>query len=378
MRLLTRRRRFGFTLIELLVVIAIIAILIALLLPAVQQARAAARRTQCRNNLKQIGLAMHNYHDVYKTFPLAFVLEVEASGSGPFTLSGINQSHPWSYSILPYIEQTNVYDAISVLGGVRDTVASNAVTRNPVPAYICPSTPRTSSTVSITFPAGASFEGGAVVIGTDLTIESGVLDYTIVETIGGPIDNIAYAPNSNPPSGDEDGAMDAEIFILTVSGTQILGAGGGNNRIRDIKDGTSNTILCFEHAGRENLYQNGRAIPALTSYPADGLACFADAACINRTLGAGGWAFHTAGEGRVVGSPFSGSLNPPIDDGPCLINCSNVFYAGLALGGPYSFHTGSVNQLMADGSVRSVGESISHFVWASLATRAGGEVFSEF
>src|SRR5688572_22995089 len=95
------RSRRGFTLIELLVVIAIIAVLIALLLPAVQQAREAARRTQCKNNLKQLGLAMHNYHDTYNAFP---AMGVRLYGSG-------GRNYSWVISILPMIEQGNLYQA---------------------------------------------------------------------------------------------------------------------------------------------------------------------------------------------------------------------------------------------------------------------------
>src|SRR5262245_13182261 len=103
-------RRSGFTLIELLVVIAIIAVLIALLLPAVQAAREAARRMQCVNNLKQIGLALHNYHDVNGTFPMG-------AGSGWYTLSApyYNSKHNWSIhaAILPQLGQVPLYNAIN-------------------------------------------------------------------------------------------------------------------------------------------------------------------------------------------------------------------------------------------------------------------------
>ena len=102
------RSRRGFTLIELLVVIAIIAILIALLLPAVQQAREAARRTECRNNLKQIGLALHNYHDNFRQFPIPALLSSNAPASGG--IGGMTTSNVWSLAILPFLDQGNVYD----------------------------------------------------------------------------------------------------------------------------------------------------------------------------------------------------------------------------------------------------------------------------
>jgi prepilin-type N-terminal cleavage/methylation domain-containing protein len=106
-----RVRSRGFTLIELLVVIAIIAILIGLLLPAVQQAREAARRTQCKNNLKQIGLAMHNYHDVYGRFPPGFVMKNPPSANA----NSIERSmYSWGAFILPQIEQANLFTTLNV------------------------------------------------------------------------------------------------------------------------------------------------------------------------------------------------------------------------------------------------------------------------
>src|SRR5437870_4974281 len=113
-------RRLGFTLIELLVVIAIIAILIALLLPAVQQAREAARRTQCKNNLKQIGLAYHNYHDVFGQFPKCAILGIDVStGSLRF-----DQSMSWGISILPYIDQAPLFNLYN--SSLSEYAASNA------------------------------------------------------------------------------------------------------------------------------------------------------------------------------------------------------------------------------------------------------------
>lgn len=124
------KKRAGFTLIELLVVIAIIAILVALLLPAVQQAREAARRSSCKNNMKQLGLALHNYHDTYTVFPPAWV-----NGTG--TLA-ITTSYGWSTFILPYVEQAALYDQIAPNG--RTMAAANTNSLNTlIPAYSCPS-----------------------------------------------------------------------------------------------------------------------------------------------------------------------------------------------------------------------------------------------
>jgi prepilin-type N-terminal cleavage/methylation domain-containing protein/prepilin-type processing-associated H-X9-DG protein len=139
-------RRRGFTLIELLVVIAIIAILIALLLPAVQQAREAARRTQCRNNLKQMGLALHNYHDNHQVFPGAFVSHRVVGGTA-------NASHGWSWAvfIMPFLDQGPLYNEINpgmtqiqhpdyeFQGNVWDTAASRPITQTPLSVYRCPS-----------------------------------------------------------------------------------------------------------------------------------------------------------------------------------------------------------------------------------------------
>ena len=127
-------RRRGFTLIELLVVIAIIAVLIALLLPAVQQAREAARRTQCKNNLKQLGLALHNYHDVHNRFPMECYWGLKAGGAY------LPYHHTWLSGVLPYIEQTALYNSIDFkLPAWNGTVGPRPHVATQLPALLCPS-----------------------------------------------------------------------------------------------------------------------------------------------------------------------------------------------------------------------------------------------
>src|SRR6056297_1950458 len=131
------KKRSGFTLIELLVVIAIIAILIALLLPAVQQAREAARRTQCRNNLKQLGLALHNYHDVNRMFAPSSIWTTDGAGN----LNSGTAGRSWLFQILPYLDQANLYQqASNSLISNQDPVSSQKLTM-----FACPSDPNSEA-----------------------------------------------------------------------------------------------------------------------------------------------------------------------------------------------------------------------------------------
>jgi len=188
----------------LLVVIAIIGILVALLLPAVQSAREAARRMQCSNNCKQIGLAIHNYHDTFKSFPMAWYLDV-----APRPFNG----EPWGVSILPFLEQQPLHDQYdhSVLAADQLSPSNVAVIQTPLAGYVCPSAPGGVDR-KYTFdanPAALPFTA------TDIAPS----DYIATTGVLGAFASVAYSGNA------------------------------GGSRMRDLIDGTSNSFLIGERTG---------------------------------------------------------------------------------------------------------------------------------
>jgi prepilin-type N-terminal cleavage/methylation domain-containing protein len=225
MRIINHRRHYrGFTLIELLVVIAIIAILIALLLPAVQQAREAARRTECRNNLKQLGLALHNYHDVYQVFPPGWISVDNGRHSAHDGVNGAG----WGTMILPYIEQTNVYNAFDSHKPIHH-VDNFLYSTTPLKAFLCPSDPKPETFL-------IEEEGAPGVVITTLPTANYVACFGTEELHG-----CENAPGTAP---------------VTAAG-QCVGDGmfyhNSKVRMRDITDGTSNTFMVGERRTDENL-----------------------------------------------------------------------------------------------------------------------------
>jgi prepilin-type N-terminal cleavage/methylation domain-containing protein/prepilin-type processing-associated H-X9-DG protein len=225
-----RRQRRGFTLIELLVVIAIIAILIALLLPAVQQAREAARRTQCKDNLKQIGLALHNYHDVYKTFPPGYIFDVRDADPPTGTGTCCRESWGWPAMILPFIDQKPLFEQLGVNKTPLDQAIATGGTayqqllQTPLEVFRCPSDPGGNKGPTVTHQ-NRHFGGG---IGT---------------TAAGWGNWVASSSNYVGVAGNRE-----RVGSRYPNPNDTNGIFSYNSKIRiaDITDGTSNTFLVGE------------------------------------------------------------------------------------------------------------------------------------
>ncbi len=313
----TRRR--GFTLIELLVVIAIIAILIALLLPAVQQAREAARRTQCKNNLKQLALAVQNYHDTYKSFPAGFARNAArlAVSSCP---EGQCANWAWGAAILPQLEQSNLYDQVDVGNAVMETVVNDAnlrpILQTPLAAFRCPSDTAKDLNTDQQVPGNgdANCNGSCQPIAT--------ANYIGV--------NHSYELERDTHNG---------IFNNEQNYTGL----------RDVTDGTSNTLLIGERAWE----LGGTRLQAAVIYGTNGDSENHNDQGLVYVMGAGRY---------------------PIND-----NCANCGR------GFSSLHSGGAQFALTDGSVVFISENIDHntdtavnSVYERLIGRNDGQVVGSY
>lgn len=331
----------GFTLIELLVVIAIIAILVALLLPAVQQAREAARRSACKNNLKQLGLALHNYHDTHKRFPPG---RVRTSGCGSNTWQTSNIT--WLARILPQMEQSAIYDTIDWERGCGSNGATGAngphsanpggARRQIVAAYRCPSEPGRGR-VRWVAPDGSVVNGAT--------------------------------PSGSFAPGNYAGCVGA---VSREGGTNPEGMFGTNSgvRMRDITDGTSNTLMVAEFIiGFPHLQQNPGSANAGTGSQPHELCPTTGSPSTTGTRATGFSWFY--GE-MPNASWFSANTGPNSKQWDCGSNSNYINFAAR------SQHKGGVQVCLADGSTRFVSENINLETWRNAGDKADGEVLGEW
>lgn len=337
----------GFTLIELLVVIAIIAILIALLLPAVQQAREAARRTQCKNNLKQLTLALHNYESTHGTFPMSRI-----------TIRG--SVNPWSVMILPFIEQANLYSRWDFNRSWNHD-PNLALASTIMPAWQCPSTPASSPPPATQIHDTARDPAGVkTLVWPAATGGLGPADYGSTNEVRWAFYESNGMARPAGPGRGLPGAMARDAIT----------------KIRDITDGLSNTMMISESAGRPRHYKK--------NYRPCGSECDTVKASVNANggfvLDGWGWADIDSVSRSINGSSADGSLTNSTSSsaphnttihGRCAINCTNKSEL-------YSWHVGGVQTSLADGSGRFFSENIDAGVLAAICTRAGGEVIGEY
>ncbi len=311
----------GFTLIELLVVIAIIATLVALLLPAVQQAREAARRSSCKNNLKQIALAALNYESTYNAFPIGWYQTITPAPPGP----AIACYKGALASILPYIEQAAAADQYDQNTGISGT--PNSISSIQLSVYGCPSNPvpRVHTTAGILGVPNDGQEHNAATTEYNSIYTITSVDLTSYEGFGG--------------------------FYSNTYGYKL---GNGWKKLRDASDGLSNTFYMIERAGQGEFFVQGKSLGPQDKYSM--LKSF--------------WAGPNTGQlfSVVPDTLFPGSTVP---SGPCFLNCNN--YAT-----PYSFHSGGVQVAMLDGSVHFISESIAWETYRRLVQPDDGLVIGEF
>lgn len=332
-----KRNERGFTLIELLVVIAIIAILVSLLLPAVQQAREAARRTQCKNNLKQFGLAFHNYHDIHSVFPYASTFSDGGTNGGNY-LRG-NGRTSWFQLLLPSLEQGNMYAQFDLNRGPNDNASGNrALIRGRFfPVATCPSNPFADS--------------GSRINGTNFADVSVPVQSGMYRPSAGPSRN--DAGNKDCQQNPDTQTVGTENFCskntggveggwrrphLNSTGVRGMFARGVTKiRMRDVTDGTTNTIMLGETKPHFNPFGSiwAHNVPAAM--------------------------FHLK-----INSEFLRARE------------QNRTASWPDATGYASYHTGGAQFLLADGSVQFLSENMDYLTYCNLGDRSDGQVLGEF
>lgn len=367
-----RRSPRGFTLIELLVVIAIIGVLIGLLLPAVQKVRQAANRLACANNMKQLGLAMHNFATTYDGLPPAMVTANPAPGAvgrvpgvsnaGPYAGTNTAPHSGWAVLLLPYIEQEAVARQYDINHAWFDAANWPAIGTEiktlSCPAFAQPRRVGGGANKSNYIDDKPSYWTGSY----EGKGPGGTTDYAA----------LAFCNTCSATGSVAPGyrflyfANVAKLYKSTGYGWSLVSAVPDGdtitamvpnrvNPIATILDGTSNTIAIVEHTGAPWTCSAGSTATATS--------CTAS----SNYVGGGIWATPFSTVSPQL-SYFDGTGGP--DNGTCLMNCTNLF------GGIFSWHTGGCNFLFADGSVHFMSDTLSWQVFGSLATAKQGEVFN--
>ena len=365
---LSLRKRAAFTLIELLVVIAIIAILIGLLLPAVQKVREAAARMSCQNNLKQLGLALHNYESTNsKLPPWGFDFLTNPRPANPYG----NQTQGFAAiaMIAEYLEQGNLVNLVNRQISILDPLnlpapapgASNIAGSTPVKVFVCPSTPNGMDLAQYSAVMASYFPGNHLYSRTDYWPFTGY-DERLLGT----------ARCGNP--------LNSPVITDRNASGALSPKGRGQNQgntIMSITDGTSNTLFFTEIAGRGlSIYIKGRAIAAApNSSAAYGAISPIPATPTNGAGDASQWVRGTWADQNGISYMRGYLLNATGNQVNADAGCQIINVANHAA--PYAFHTGGVNMLRCDGSVSFLRDSTTGPVLIAMLTRNGGEVFTE-
>jgi prepilin-type N-terminal cleavage/methylation domain-containing protein/prepilin-type processing-associated H-X9-DG protein len=318
------RRKLGFTLVELLVVLLIISIMVALLLPAVSAGRETARGAQCRNNLKQLGLACLHYESEHGGLPPASVMPKFVTN--PAT-AGDSLRIGWVWMVLPYLEQGNISDQYHFDVPWFDPTLQPLVTTR-LSVMECPTDPI----------AGSTFSGtGTDIMGNSVSFKAAACDYFATVALNSNVATLGWTPR-----------QDETYTSANSSAYSYLGAMQDDlpTKISEIRDGTTNTMMLSEMSGRPKAYMTGGLLN--TAIPA-------------KTYGYGAWAHNNK---HVVGTYSYDGLTTP---GLCPINCSNQFAI-------FSFHRAGANAVFVDGSVHFLAQTIDLFTFFNLVARADGGV----